>query len=127
MRIQAQEGVLLIVVFLSASLVGCHDRSINRDDLAGRYEYHSGNKLQGSVCFVLNSDGGYVLGDTHEPLSQLSMLGTSPHGTWELSSDASGQKLIVGKSSLPVGRAGTSIRVTVNDDLGMFCDLPVRG
>ena len=126
MKIQSGQVVLLAAVIISASLSGCHNQSINRDALAGQYEYHSGNKPQGTVCFVLNSDGGYVLGDANEPLSQLSMSGTTAHGTWELSSDATGQKLLIGKSSLPVGRTGTSIRVTFNDDLGMYCDYAVR-
>lgn len=126
MKIQPRRVVLLAGVFVSAALSGCHNQLVNRDALAGRYEYQSGNRPQGTVCFVLNSDGGYVLGDANEPLSELSMSAAEAHGTWELSSDATGQRLIIGKSSLPVGRTGTSIRVTVNDDLGMYCDLAVR-
>jgi hypothetical protein len=122
---QTRQMVLVAGAFVSSSLLGCHNQSINRNALAGRYEYHSGSRPQGTVCFVLNSDGGYVLGDANEPRSQLSMSAAEAHGTWELSSDATGQKLIIGKSSLPVGRKGTSIRVTVNDDLGMYCDLAV--
>lgn len=60
MTIQMHGVVLLTAIILSVSLVGCRDRSINRDDLIGRFEYHSGDKAQGSTCFVLNSDGGYV-------------------------------------------------------------------
>lgn len=125
-RIRAHEAVLLIAVCLSTSLLGCHDRLINQNELAGPYEYYSGSKPQRRVCFVLNADGSYVLGDADEPLSQFPSLRTSPHGKWELMSDATGQKLIIGKISLPVGRTRTSIRVTVNDDLGMYCDLALR-
>ena len=67
-----------------------------------------------------------MLGDASVPLSEISMSGTPPRGTWKLSFDGTGQKLIIGKSVLPVQRAGSSIRVAVNDDLGMNCDLPVR-
>jgi len=123
MKVQRRQLVLLAAVFVSASLLGCHGQLISRDALACRYEYYSGNKPQGTVCWVLNSGGGYVLGDANEPLSQFPM---SSHGTWELSSDDTGQKLIIGKTSLPVSRTSTSIRITVNDDLGMHCDLPVR-
>jgi hypothetical protein len=126
MKVQRRQPVLLAAVFASASLLGCHSQLISRDALAGRFEYHSGNKPQGTVCFVLNTDGSYVLGDANEPLSQLSMSGANARGTWELSSDETGQKLIIGKSSLPIGRTSTSIRVTSNGDLGMYCELAVR-
>jgi hypothetical protein len=126
MTIQVRGAVFLTAVIASALLVGCRDRSINRDDLIGRFEYHSGNKPQGSICFVLGSDGGYVVGDASAPLSQISMSGTPPRGTWKLSFEGTGQGLIIGKSRLPVQRAGSSIRVTVNDDLGMYCDLQAR-
>ena len=127
MKIQSRELVLVTAVFVSASLSGCHERSINPDDvLAGHYEYHLDNKAQGTVCFALDSDGRYVLGDAHEPLSQLSMSGTPVHGTWELGSDATGQKLFIGKSSLPIVRTSSSIRVTIDGDLGMYCDLAVK-
>jgi hypothetical protein len=126
MTIHRREVVFLTAIMLSGSLVGCRDQSMNRDDLIGRFEYHSGDKPQGSICFVLNSDGGYVLGDANAPLSEISMSGSPSRGTWKLSFDGTGQKLIIGKSGLPVQRAGSSIRVTVNDDLGMYCDLPVR-
>jgi hypothetical protein len=126
MKTPSHGAILLTAVFLSGCLLSCHDRTVNRDELDGRYEYHSGDRPQGSVCFVLSADGSYSLGDANQPLDDMSMKGTSPHGTWELSSDATGQKLFIGKSSLPVGRAGSSIRVTVNDDLGMYCELPLR-
>jgi hypothetical protein len=119
-------GVLLMTAILSASLVGCRDRTINRDDLIGRFEYRSGDKPQGTTCFVLNSDGGYALGDANAPLGEISMSGTPPRGTWKLSFNSTGQELIIGKSGLPVQLKGSSIRVTVNDDLGMYCDLPRR-
>ena len=114
---------LLAAVLVSACLVGCRGPAAQRRDLAGRFEYYSGDKPQGRTCFVLNEDGGYVLGDANEPLGQISMLGTLSHGTWRLSSDETGQKLIIGKSEFPIQRRGSAIRVTVNDDLGMYCDL----
>lgn len=127
MKIRSRQVVLVAAVLVSAFVSGCHNRSISQHDvLAGNYEYHLGNKAQGKVCFVLNSDGRYFLGDAHEPLSQPSMSGTSPHGKWELHSDTSGQTLIIGDSSLPIARTSSSIRVTVDDDLGMYCDLAVR-
>jgi hypothetical protein len=126
MKTRLRDAVLLTAVFLTAVLLGCHYRGVNRDELVGRYEYYSGSKPQGSACFVLSSGGGYVLGDANQPLSDMSMKGASPHGTWELTSDATGQKLTIGKSSLPVSRAGAFIRVTVNDDLGMYCELPLK-
>jgi hypothetical protein len=110
---------------LLLSLTGCRAGLVDRNDLIGRYEYHSGNKSQGTTCFVLTSDGSYVLGDAREPLSQTSMSGTPSHGTWQLGS-GTGQELFIGRSSLPVRRTPSSIRVTVDDDLGMYCDLPLQ-
>jgi hypothetical protein len=126
MTIQRRDAAFLTAIVLSASLVGCRHRSINREDMVGSFEYHSGDKPQGSICFVLSSNGSYSLGDANQPLDDMSMKGGPPHGTWELSSDATGQKLFIGKSSLPVGREGSSIRVTVNNDLGMYCELQLQ-
>lgn len=112
----------MAAAFLLASLTGCRPGSVDRDNLVGRYEYHSGNKSQGTTCFILNSDGSYVLGDAVEPLGQISMSGTPSHGMWQLGS-GTGQELIIGRSALPVRRTSSSIRVTVDDDLGMYCDL----
>ena len=108
MTIQIRGVVLLTTIILSASFVGCRDRSINRDDLIGRFEYHSGEKPQGTICFVLNSDGGYSLGDANVPLSQISMSGTPPRGTWKLSLDGSGQELIIGKMGIHLTQVPTS-------------------
>ena len=113
------------VLLIFGSLVSCGSKPVSINDVIGRYEHHSGNSPRGTTCFVLMPDGTYHLGDAKEPLSEMSMSETPTNGTWRLVS-GTGQKLWIGKSSLPVERLSSSIRVTVNGDLGMYCDLPMH-
>jgi hypothetical protein len=102
---------------------GCEGSPVDTKAAAGRYEYYSGGKGQGTTCFVLSNDGTYRLGDAKEPLSSISMSGATPTGKWEI---VHGHKLFIGGSSLPIDRNSSFIRVTVNDDLGMYCKSPTH-
>jgi hypothetical protein len=106
-------------------LTGCGQKPVSVAQAAGSYEYHSGNRAQGVACFELRSNGSYTLGNAKEPLGSIAMTGSPPQGRWTLGGGTDHQELSIGKSSLPIERTHSSIRVTVDDDLGMYCDLPV--
>jgi hypothetical protein len=110
-------------VFLLGLLTGCKEMPVPMKDAIGSYEYYSGAKPQGSICFVLNGDGTYRLGNAKDPLSEISLSGSPTNAHWTLASD---QKLLIGKSSLPIEHKSSYIQITVNDDLGMYCNLAVR-
>jgi hypothetical protein len=116
----------LIGSLVVASLVSCKQRSFTYADAAGSYEYHLGNSAQGSICFELYPNGSYRLGDAKEPLSSTSIRGSQATGRWTLSGSSDEEVLLLGKSSLPIERTRLSIRVTIDDDLGIYCDLPFR-
>ena len=110
---------LALTVFLSVMVLGCQNRSISTDECAGSFEYHLANKATGTVCFVLNQDGSYTRGSSNDnPLGNRDV----PRGKWTLDKDSTGQKLNIGNSRLPLERTHSSIRVTINDDLGQYCD-----
>jgi hypothetical protein len=114
-------------VGLLAIPIGCRaPQSVTVADAAGSYEYHSGNHAMGTICFELKPDGSYHLGNAKEPLSSTSVQGSESAGRWTLSGGPPEEILLLGKSSLPVERTRSSIRVTVDDDLGMYCDSPIR-
>jgi len=117
-------GISAGLIVLSI-IAGCGGKPVSINEAIGRYEYHSGNKGQGATCFVLSPDGTYFLGDAKEPLSDLSMSGSPSNGTWRLGSGTGREDLLIGGSALPIEGTSSSIRVTVNDDLGMYCDLPL--
>lgn len=118
---------ILGVMSLLAAPMGCRaPRSVTVSDAAGSYEYHSGNRALGTICFELEPDGSYHLGNAKEPLSSMSVSGSQGVGRWTLSGGPPEEILLLGKSSLPIERTGSSIRVTVDDDLGMYCDSPIR-
>src|SRR6202007_107278 len=85
-------------ICLLCALIACTGKPVTKSDAIGRYEYHSGNKAQGTTCFILNPEGTYVLGDAKEPLSDMSMGGTPPQGTWQLRYGA-GRVLWIGRAS----------------------------
>ncbi|MDQ1452233.1 MAG: hypothetical protein QOK38_2099 [Acidobacteriaceae bacterium] len=124
MRTKRPLGVLSVVPLLSL-VGGCPTQLVKVSEMAGKYEYHSGNVARGSICFELHTNGTYVLGDAKEPLKDLSMSGSQEEGRWNLGS-TTGQVLVIGNSSLPIEHTPSSIRVTVNDDLGMYCDLSTQ-
>jgi hypothetical protein len=118
-----RQPVILALIF-EIAICGCERSPVTVKEMAGTYEYHGGNPAMGKICFKLKSDGSYLTGDASEPLGDLSMRGTPSSGTWALDGDSTGQKLWIGNSSLPIGKTPSSIRVNVNDDLGMYWDLP---
>ncbi len=113
---------------LIGGFLGCHKEPLSPSDLAGQYEYFSAQRAQGTICFVLRADGTYLYGDATEPLNEINQIsvGRTPReGTWRLGF-GTGQELQIGNSSFPIERTATRIQVTINDDLGMFCDLVGR-
>lgn len=104
---------------------GCRKQQVRMSEMAGRYEFHSGNAAQGLICFELHTNGTYELGNAEQPLRELSMSGSADKGRWSLGKTTE-QVLLIGHSNVPIERTHSSIRVTVNDDLGMYCDLPIQ-
>ena len=104
-------------------IAGCKSKPpISRNECIGIYKAYLEDKSTGKVCFTLNPDGTYSLGDT-QPKDGLGYFPLATHGEWELSSDSTGQRFFIDKATLPVGREKNSISVTVNDDLGYSCNL----
>jgi hypothetical protein len=105
-------------------LTGCASKPVSVTQAAGSYEYHLANHGQGVICFELHPNGSYTLGNAKEVLGSMSMGGTLREQRWTLGGGTDHQELWIGKASLPIERTRSSIRVTVDDDLGMYCDLP---
>ena len=106
-------------------LTGCAKKPVSVAQAAGSYEYHLANRAQGVVCFELNPDGSYKLGNAKEALGSISMTGALREQRWTLGGGTDHQELWIGKASLPIERTRSSIRVTVDDDTAMYCDRPV--
>jgi hypothetical protein len=112
------------VASLACALAGCQSAPlISRNECFGSYEAHLGDKATGKVCFILREDGTYALGDP-QPKEGLGYFALPSNGSWQLHGDSTGQQLFIDKTTLPITREKISIRVNVNDDLGMYCDLP---
>ena len=116
-------GTLLIPLFTLAAFTACRSH-VHPPEEVGTYEYHSGDIATGQSCFTLDRDGTYSLGDAGDPLGQLVLTDTPRSGKWSLHDDDSGQRLLLGDSTLPIERTPSAIRVRVNDGLGIYCDLP---
>jgi hypothetical protein len=114
-------------ILVLATLASCRTpQLVTVADSTGSYEFHSGNRALGTICFELDSNGSYHLGNARVSLSSISMRGAPETGRWTLSGGPGEEILLIGKASLPIERTPSSIRVTVDDDLGMYCDLPVH-
>jgi hypothetical protein len=116
---------LAIVSVIFVSLTGCKDKPVDPTDCAGTYELHYGDKAQGTTCFELRNDGTYVRGDGFGKEDDISISGMEKNGRWTLNETGRYQQIFIGHSALPINRTPSSIRITFNDDLGKYCDLPI--
>ena len=118
-------SVIICGSFMPLWLTGCTTKPVSVTQAAGSYEYHSANRAHGTVCFELSPDGSYKLGDAKEALESISLSGALREQGWTLGGGTDQQELWIGKARLPIERTHSSIRVTVDDDTAMYCDLPV--
>jgi hypothetical protein len=119
-------AVLAIASALFMSLTGCKDKPVDVTECAGTYELHYGNKAQGTTCFELSNNGTYIRGDRFGKEDDISITGMEKTGRWTLHGQGAYQQIFIGHSSLPINRTPSSIRITFNDDLGKYCDLPIH-
>jgi hypothetical protein len=123
---ERSEGPLYFAFAVACSLpliAGCQGKPpVSRDECVGIYQAYAGDKPTGTVCFTRATDGTYSLGDM-QPKDGLGYFPLATRGQWQLSSDSTGQRLFIDKTTLPIGREKNSISVTVNDDLGYSCNL----
>jgi hypothetical protein len=104
-------------------IAGCQSKPpVSRNECIGIYKAYAGDKPIGTVCFTLRADSTYAVGDA-QPKDGLGYFQLATQGQWQLSSDSTGQRLFIDKTTLPIGRKKSSISVLVNDDLGYSCNL----
>jgi hypothetical protein len=102
-------------------LAGCKSEPIARQELVGRYQYESEDKLQNSTCFTLNADGTFVKGDKSFTAGEGPALPAA--GPWQLMNEEHQQEIDLAHAGFPLRRHGSSIRALVDDDLGTDCEL----
>lgn len=115
--------IAIVLITISTALeAGCGTKTLDAGNVPGLYEYDSGNRGTGTVCFVLSSDGTYAIGNASEPMKEILFSGTQSKGNWQLTGSSPDQKLRLGDSIFPIERTDSGVRVIVDHDQDIYCD-----